>query len=62
MVKYSELSDEQKSELLFTSEERQQLAEAKKRPIVYDADCPAVSPEKAKKFRRVHPLTEEKRA
>ncbi len=62
MVRYSELSEEQKRELLFTPEECRQLSEAKKRPIIYDADCPAVTPEKAKKFRRVHSIAEEKRA
>ena len=47
-----ELSEEQKKELLFTPEERQQLDEARKRPIVYDEDCLAVTPEKAMRFRR----------
>ena len=55
MVKYTDLSEEQKKELLFTAEERQQLDEARKRPIVYDEDCPAVTPEKAKRFRRANP-------
>ncbi len=54
MARYSDLSEEQKRELIFTPEERAQLDEAKKRPIVYDADCPAVTPEKAVKFKRVH--------
>ena len=55
MVKYSELSEEQKKELVFTPEERKQLDEARKKPIVYDEDCPAVTPEKAMRFRRVNP-------
>ena len=50
MVKYSELSEEQKKELVFTPEERKQLDEARKKPIVYDEDCPAVTPEKALRF------------
>lgn len=54
MVKYSELSEEQKKELVFTPEERKQLDEARKKPIVYDEDCPAVTPEKALRFRRVN--------
>ncbi len=54
MVKYTDLSEEQKKELLFTEEERKQLDEAKKRPITYDKDCPAVTPEKAMKFIRVN--------
>ena len=55
MVRYEELTDEQKRELVFSEEERRQLDEAKLRPIVYDEDCPAVTPEKAVQFRRVHP-------
>ena len=55
MVKYSELSEEQKKELVFTPEERKQLDEARKKPIVYDEDCPAVTPEKALRFGRVNP-------
>ena len=62
MVKYIDLSEEQKQELLFTPEERHQLDEARKRPIVYDEDCPAVTPEKAMKFRRVNPEKKVKRA
>ena len=62
MARYSELTDEQKQELLFTPEERSQLDEAKKKPIVYDFDCPAVTPEKAVKFRRVNPVGEVRRA
>lgn len=46
MVRYNELSEEQKKELVFTPEERKQLDGARKKPIVYDADCPAVTPEK----------------
>ena len=55
MVKYTDLSEEQKKELLFTPEERQQIDDARKRPIVYDEDCPPVTPEKAMRFRRVNP-------
>ncbi|MBR6329944.1 MAG: hypothetical protein IKR68_09920 [Lachnospiraceae bacterium] len=54
MVRYNELSEEQKKELMFTPEERKQLDEARKKPIVYDADCPAVTPEKALRFQRVN--------
>lgn len=62
MARYTDLSEEQKRELVFTAEERRQLDEAKKKPIVYDSDCPAVTPEKAKKFRRVNPVKQIKRA
>ncbi len=55
MARYIDLSEEQKRELVFTAEERHQLDKARKNPIVYDTDCPAVTPEKAKKFQRVNP-------
>ena len=38
MVRYNELSEEQKKELIFTPEERKQLDKARKKPIVYDAE------------------------
>ena len=62
MVRYNELSEEQKKELIFTPEERKQLDEARQKPIVYDADCPAVTPEKALRFRRGHPARQIKGA
>ena len=62
MVRYDELSEEQKKELIFTPEERKQLDEARKKPIVYDSDCPAVTPEKALRFHRVHPVQQIKNA
>lgn len=55
MVRYNELTEEQKKELVFTPDERKQLDEARKKPIVYEADCPAVTPEKALRFRRGNP-------
>ncbi|MBO6132842.1 MAG: hypothetical protein J6P05_00720 [Lachnospiraceae bacterium] len=62
MVNYAELSEEQKAELLFTAEEKIQLDEAHRRPITYDEDCPAVTPEKAVRFRRVNSGRFSKRA
>ena len=62
MARYTELTDEQKRELIFTPEERSQLEEAKKRPIEYDDDCPPVTAEKAVKVRRVNPVGEVRRA
>ena len=44
MLRYNELSEEKKKELIFPPEERNQLDEARKKPIVYDEDCPAVTP------------------
>ena len=38
-----------------TDEEIKQLEEAKKKPIVFDEDCPETTPERAIKFRRVNP-------
>ncbi|MBQ6409418.1 MAG: hypothetical protein IJJ64_15460 [Butyrivibrio sp.] len=55
MVKISNLSEEQIKELQFTDEEKRQLDEAKRKPLTYDDDCPAVTPEKAVKFKRVNP-------
>lgn len=36
-------------------DEKAVLKEARKRPIVFDKDCPETTPEKALKFRRVNP-------
>ena len=54
MVKISNLSEAQIEELQFTDEEKRQLDEAKRKPLIYDEDCPAVTPEKAIKFKRVN--------
>ncbi len=62
MARYSELTEEQKKELLFTAEERKQLDEARKMTIVYDEDCPAVTPEKALRFKRVRDVAHVKQA
>ena len=62
MGKYSELSENEKLELLFTDEERQQLEVARKMPVVYDEDCPPVTPEKAMRFRRANRERQIKRA
>jgi hypothetical protein len=55
MVKISNLSETQIEELRFTDEEKRQLDEARRKPLIYDEDCPAVTPEKAIKFKRVNP-------
>lgn len=62
MGRYSELSEKDKIELLFTDEERKQLDEARKMPFIYDEDCPPVTPEKAIKFKRVNQDRQIKRA
>ncbi len=38
-----------------TEEERKEIQALKNRPIVYDEDCPKLSPEQLKKFKRVNP-------
>ncbi len=45
-------------ELAFTKEDLDKLAKARMKPIVFDEDCPEVTPERALKFRRVNPKTE----
>ena len=40
---------------ILTDEEIKQLEDAKKKPIVFDEDCPETTPERAIKFRRVNP-------
>ena len=55
MVNTSKSSPQQLAELAFTEEERAQLAKAREMPITYDEDCPPVTPERAKNFRRANP-------
>lgn len=38
-----------------TAEELKELEEATKRPIVYDEDCPKLTKEQLKQFKRVTP-------
>ena len=52
MVNISKYTQKQLEELMFTEEEKKQLAAARERPIVYDEDCPPVTPERAKTFKR----------
>lgn len=55
MVNISEMTPELLRELSFTDEQRQELANARKKPVVFDEDCPETTPERALKFRRVNP-------
>ena len=55
MVNTSKYTPQQLAELAFTEEERQQLEKARSMPITYDDDCPEVTPERARKFRRANP-------
>ena len=52
MVNISNLTPEQIRELAFTDEVRKELARARTMTITFDEDCPPVTPERAKKFRR----------
>ena len=52
MVNLSKLTPQQIAELAFTEEEKEQLKKAREMPITYDEDCPPVTPERAKRFRR----------
>ena len=55
MVNISKYTPQQLAELAFTEDERAQLAKARNMPITYDEDCPPVTPERAKSFRRANP-------
>lgn len=44
------------SELAFTQKELEELKRARAMPIVFDEDCPEITPEQAVKFRRVNPI------
>ncbi len=55
MVNTSKYTPEQLAELAFTEEERKQLARAREMPITYDEDCPPVTPERARNFKRANP-------
>ncbi len=52
MVNISKLTPEQLKELTFTAEEKAQLAKARTMPVTFDKDCPPVTPERARSFRR----------
>ena len=43
-----------------TEEEREELRALKNRPIVFDEDCPKLTEEQLKQFRRVNPRRKEK--
>ena len=42
-------------EMTFNQKELKEIEKAREMPIVFDDDCPEVTPEKAMKFRRVNP-------
>ena len=56
MVNAVDLTAEKIIELAFTQEELDELERARSVPIVFDEDCPEITPEQAMKFRRVNPV------
>ncbi|MCD8125459.1 MAG: hypothetical protein LUE23_10630 [Lachnospiraceae bacterium] len=50
------------SELCFSKEELEELENARKMPITFDEDCPETTPERAKRFKRVNPPRQTRRA
>ena len=42
-------------EMTFNKEELKEIKKAREMPVVFDDDCPEVTPKKAMKFRRVNP-------
>ena len=56
MVNATDLSAEKIKELAFSQEELDELKRARSVPIVFDEDCPEITPEQAMKFRRVNPV------
>lgn len=55
MVNISKLTSEQLRELAFTEAELEELARARRMPVTFDEDCPPVTPERARNFRRAKP-------
>ena len=55
MVNTNGMTKEMIESLAFSEEEKAALAEARKRPVVFDKDCPETTPERALTFRRVNP-------
>lgn len=56
MVNVADMATEKINELAFSQEELDELARARSVPIVFDEDCPEVTPEQAVRFRRVNPV------
>lgn len=56
MVNSADLTAEKIKGLAFSQEELDELKRARSAPIVFDEDCPEITPEQAIKFRRVNPV------
>lgn len=55
MVNTNGMTKEMIASLAFSEDEKVALAEARKKSVVFDEECPETTPEKALKFRRVNP-------
>ena len=55
MVNTNGMTKEVLASLAFSEDEKAALAEARRKPVVFDEDCPETTPERALKFRRVNP-------
>ncbi len=56
MANITEMTHEERIELAFTQRQLEELERARSMPIVFDEDCPEITPEQAVKFRRVNPF------
>lgn len=56
MASSDNMTREEMSELAFTQKELEELKRARTMPIVFDEDCPEITPEQAVRFRRVNPI------
>ena len=56
MENIPDMTQEERIELAFTQKQLEELERARSMPIVFDEDCPEVTPEQAIKFRRVNPV------
>ena len=55
MANITEMTHEERIELAFTQRQLEELERARSMPIVFDEDCPVITPEQAVKLRRVNP-------
>ena len=56
MATTADTAAEKLHEFAFSQEEQGELEKVRTVPIVYDEDCPEVTPEQAAKIKRVNPV------
>ncbi|NBI66459.1 hypothetical protein D1646_06450 [Pseudoflavonifractor sp. 60] len=56
MVNITDLTQEELESLELTQQELEELERARAMPITFDEDCPEITPEQARRFRRVNPV------